>query len=232
METRKSTSIADTPEAAGQAAKFNVSGVRSLRSLSVLSCATKLARLDMRFRSAGDKTDTVQLYKWRDQGLTAEWIHRVVRQEGELLWPVQRAMKLVHCLTEGSPRLRAIFRLVQNHGVLEAADTAQYRHHQKALIVECCPLNAWCLEVVLNAALIGTRAMHAKLHDQERRSLIDNFNNPNSSLKVMIITYDIGSVGLSCYAKPKQFENEEGKLKFYDNYNVEDRDSTSPDSRI
>jgi hypothetical protein len=77
--------MADTPEVAGQAVKFIVSGVRPLRSLSVSSCATKLARLDMRFRTTGDKTDVAQLNKWRDQDLTAEWIQRLVRQEGELL---------------------------------------------------------------------------------------------------------------------------------------------------
>ncbi|KGO49252.1 SNF2-like protein [Penicillium expansum] len=151
LETRRSTYNTDAPEVAGQAVKFNTS--------------------DMRYRTTGEKTDVAQLNKWRAQGLTAEWIHRLVRQKGELLWPVQSAMKLIRYLTEGSPRLRAIFHLIQRHGVLEAADPAQYGHHQKALIVECCPLNAWYLEVVLNAALIGTRAMHAKLNEQERKKL-------------------------------------------------------------
>ncbi|KAJ5188427.1 SNF2-like protein [Penicillium cf. griseofulvum] len=153
----------------------------------------------MRYRSTGNRTSVAQLNKGRDQGLTGEWIHRVVRQEGELLWPVQSAIKLVHYLVEGSPRLRAILHLIHHYGVLEAANPAQYSHHQKALIVECCPLNAWYLEVVLNAALIGTRAMHVNLNEQERKSLVDNFNDPNSSLKIIITTYDIGSVGLNLY---------------------------------
>ncbi|KAJ5487133.1 hypothetical protein N7530_001433 [Penicillium desertorum] len=41
--------------------------------------------------------------------------------------------------------------------------------------------------------------MHAKLNDQERRSLVENFNDPKSNLKVMIITYNIGSVGLNLH---------------------------------
>ena len=131
--------------------------------------------------------------------------------------------------------LALIIRLVQNHGVLKAADTVQYGHHQRlsssnAVLMRGISRWFW------NAALIGTWAMHAKLNEQGRKSLVDNFNNPNSSLKVMIITSRTTSSQWGCratdpddYEKPKRFGNEEDKLKFYDGYSVEDRNLDSPD---
>lgn len=179
-----------------QADPFNVAGLRPLRALKILSCSTKLSRLDVLHRSVGLNTNVSQLEKWREEGVTAEWIHSVVRQNGEL--PVETAADLIAFLVEGAPKLRAILSLLQSHQVLLPPEE-QSPSHRKMLIVESCLVNAWFLEVVLNAALVGTRAMHSHLNNAERHALVDKFNEPKSALKVMVITYDIGSTGLNLH---------------------------------
>lgn len=128
--------------------------------------------------------------------MTGQWVHAVTRQPGEPI--AKTAKELVSALVDGSPRLRAILNLFETLNLLEPV-TREDETHRKMLIVESCPLNAWFIEVVLNLALIGTRTMHAKLKDTGRKALVDEFNNPTSQLKVLIITYDIGSVGLNLH---------------------------------
>lgn len=181
---------------AGQAVPFDLAGSKPLRALKVLNCATKLSRLDLRHQAVGLNTNVPQLEKWRDEGLTAEWIHCVVRQPGEL--PVKTAKDLLVYLTSGSPRLRSILYLIKIYRVLHPPDEDP-KSHRKMLIVEGCPLNAWFTEVVLNTALVSTRTMHAGLNNLERECLVDEFNNPESPLKVLVITYDIGLVGLNLH---------------------------------
>ena len=106
---------------------------------------------------------------------------------------------MISFLATGSPRLRAIFQVILDHKILYPVDRAKYGHHQKAMIVESSPLSAWYLEVVLNAALICTRVMHSGLNEEQRIKLVRDFNNPASALKVLIITYHIGSVGLNLH---------------------------------
>ena len=43
------------------------------------------------------------------------------------------------------------------------------------------------------------RHLNSNMRDTERKLLVDEFNDPKSNLSVMIITYDIGSVGLNLH---------------------------------
>jgi hypothetical protein len=81
------------------------------RDLKVLSHLTKLSHLDVRHAAVGPNTSVPQLAKWRDVGLTADWIHAVVRQMGER--PLRKAADIIAFLVEGAPKLRAIFYLLQ-----------------------------------------------------------------------------------------------------------------------
>ncbi|OQE15519.1 hypothetical protein PENFLA_c031G05294 [Penicillium flavigenum] len=57
-------------------------------------------------------------------------------------------------------------------------------------------------------------------------------SNPANSDFIPIPFMDSRGTDPDDYAKPKQFENEEDKLKFYDGCNVEDRNLDSPDGRV
>lgn len=78
-------------------------------------------------------------------------------------------------------------------------DKDRFGHHQKILIVDSCPLNAWYAEVVLRAALVDARTLHSALEPSERDTLVNEFNDPQSTLRVLITTYDMGSVGLNLH---------------------------------
>jgi superfamily II DNA/RNA helicase len=62
----------------------------------------------------------------------------------------------------------------------------QYGHHQKLLIVDSVPINAWYMEKVLRAALVDAKTLHSSLDQQERDLLVKHFNDPRSELKVLI----------------------------------------------
>ncbi|KAJ6177996.1 hypothetical protein N7519_008457 [Penicillium mononematosum] len=61
------------------------------------------------------------------------------------------------------------------------------------------PINAWYMGKVLRAALVDAKTLHSSLDQQERYLLVKHFNDPRSELKVLIMTYDVGSVGLNLH---------------------------------
>ncbi|KAJ6150103.1 Helicase C-terminal [Penicillium samsonianum] len=68
----------------------------------------------------------------------------------------------------------------------------RHGHHQKVLIVDSVPINAWYIEKVLRAALFDAQTLHSSLDQHERDQLVKKFNDPGD-LKVLITTYDVGS---------------------------------------
>lgn len=64
-------------------------------------------------------------------------------------------------------------------------------------MAETTPSNAWYLSVLLRTALIDGRVMHAGLSNRAKGDLVQLFNDPTSSFKVLIMMYDVGAVGLN-----------------------------------
>lgn len=55
------------------------------------------------------------------------------------------------------------------------------------------------METVLRAALVNARAIHSKPSIPEREVLKKKSNDPASDLQVLIITYDLGWLGLNLH---------------------------------
>ena len=104
------------------------------------------------------------------------------------------ALGYLRFLTEGSPILRSII-----HYVCEGQRFLKPRKEGKLLIVEDVPLNAAFLEWSLNLLGVETALFHSGLTQGERFALQEEFNDPNKSLSVMILMYDVGGVGINLW---------------------------------
>ncbi|QKX54988.1 uncharacterized protein TRUGW13939_02078 [Talaromyces rugulosus] len=168
-----------------------------LRKLAIANFATKLARLNAIMENIGGDTHVTTLRLWRAKGMDAEMIHQITRGKGEKL--ARTAEDLLKFLTHGSPALRLIFQELTKVKVIEKVNKERYGHHQKLIIGEVVPANAFLLETVLRACLIDARVFHADLSHQAKSLMVDMFNDAKSSLKVLIMLYDVGAVGLNLH---------------------------------
>ncbi|KAJ6176868.1 Helicase C-terminal [Penicillium canescens] len=99
----------------------------------------------------------------------------------------------------GSPCLRVALNEILVRKVLNPVNPNRWNHHQKLIVVESQPVNAWFIETVLRTLLIGVRSFHSALNAQERDTLVESFNDPKSDLRVLVMTYDVGTVGLNLH---------------------------------
>jgi len=177
-------------------AKF-ISATRSLRKLAFANFSLILARVNQAMEKVDGNTHVQTLQSWRERGYEAEFIQDLARGEGEP--KAKTAKDLLLFLCRGSPAIRLVFQEILTGKVLEKVDEVKYRHHQKLLVVEANPPPGWFLEVVLRTALIDCRMMHAGLSNKAKADLCDMFNDPKSTLRVMIILFDVSAVGLNLH---------------------------------
>ncbi|KGO68052.1 Helicase, C-terminal [Penicillium expansum] len=172
-------------------------GARHFRRLEIATCSTKLARFDAFCEKGSLSTKTEQIDNWRKAGARPEYFYRICKDETHLA--LKKAEQLLKFMASGSPRLRVIFQELLTWKILEPLNPGKWCHHQKLLVVECLPATAWFIELALRALLVGVRTLHAGLSTSDRDTLIHKFNDPESDLKVLIMTYDVGSVGLNLH---------------------------------
>ena len=174
-----------------------ISAAQPLRKLNIANFSTKLARLDALMEKAGGNTLVATLNAWRDRGFEADFVQDLTRGAGE--HKATSARELLVFLCEGSPAARLLFQEILTTKVLQKVNKAQFGHHQKLIVAESTTANAFYLQVLLRCALIDGRVMHAGFSNRAKSELIEMFNNPNSSLKVMIMMYDVGGAGLNLH---------------------------------
>lgn len=168
-----------------------------LRKLAMANFATKLARLNAIMEAIGGDTHVATLRMWRAKGMDAEMIQQITRGKGERL--AATAEGLLSFFTDGSPALRLVFQELLKAKAIDKLDKAKYGRHQKLIIGEVVPANAFFLEAVLRACLIDARVFHADLSHHAKSLMVDMFNDAKSSLKVLIMLYDVGAVGLNLH---------------------------------
>jgi hypothetical protein len=174
-----------------------ISSAGPLRKLAIANFATKMARLNAVMEHANGNTHVATLNAWRDRGFEADFIQDLTRGEGEP--KATTARELLTFLCTGSPAARLAFQEILSAKSLEKLDKARYKHHQKLIIAEIIPGNALYLQILLRCALIDARVMHAGMSNRAKGDLVDLFNDPNSTFKVMIMMYDVGAVGLNLH---------------------------------
>lgn len=164
--------------------------------MAIANFSTKMARLNLNLEAVGGNTHVDTLQKWRERGLEGEAIVGLTRGEGEP--EPKTAAEIAKYLTRGSPAVAlAMAELLEIHA-LEPLDPDRYQH-QKLIIGEATPANAYYLQAALRACLVDARILHAGLSNKAKSRLVDQFNDPNSQLKCLIMMYDVGAVGLNLH---------------------------------
>jgi hypothetical protein len=184
------------PQRFGSAGGF-IGATTALRKLAIANFSTKLARLNHIMEHLRGDTHVKTLQRWRDAGREAEFVQALTRGIGEP--ESTTAKELILYLCEGSPAARLCFQEVLAAKSLEKLDEARWKQHQKLISADSTPPCAWYLEVLLRAALIDGRVMHAGLSNRAKSELCDLFNKAESTLKVLIMMYDVGAVGLNLH---------------------------------
>lgn len=138
-----------------------------------------------------------QLAHWRTQFMAGEFIHKMTRRKGEIR-KIKLARELLRQLAYGSPAIRLVCKQILEIRAVEALEKHP-RRYQKLLIGEPHPFNAWFLEVFLREMLIDARVFHSSLDNSERAKLVKEFNDPESSTQCLIMTYDVGPIGLNLH---------------------------------
>lgn len=169
---------------------------RPLPKLMIASFSTRLALLNDRIPQARADTFSTRMASWREKGLTDTFIWTVANTLGGD--SPKTGLDMLKFLTDGSPALRLAFQLLKEWWILEPL-TEKIASHQKMIIAVSMPVFAWFLEVVFQTALIGTAVFHSGLTHQQRIELTKAFNDRTSSLKVLIMTYDVEAVGLNLH---------------------------------
>ncbi|RDW62917.1 uncharacterized protein DSM5745_10028 [Aspergillus mulundensis] len=168
-----------------------------LRRLGMAAFSTKMARLNAVMESSKGNTFVETLRLWRAKQLNASFIHDLTRGEGEQR--ANTANDLISYLVEGCPVARLVCQEILAIKALEPVNKEFFGHHQKLIVGEVLPANAFYLQEILRACLIDARVFHADLSHQARSQMVDLFNNPQSTLKVLIMLYDVGSIGLNLH---------------------------------
>jgi hypothetical protein len=121
----------------------------------------------------------------------------MTRRKGEIS-RIKIARELIRHLAYGSPAIRLVCKQILEIRAVEALEKNS-RRYQKLLIGESLPLNAWFLETFLREMLIDARVFHSSLDNSERAKLVKEFNDPESSIQCLIMTYDVGAIGLNLH---------------------------------
>ncbi|KAH0346279.1 hypothetical protein KCU83_g7430, partial [Aureobasidium melanogenum] len=168
-----------------------------LRKLSLANFSTKMARLDATMERLHGNTHVATLQKWREAGKEAEFLVELTRGAGET--KPQTAAEIAQFLAKGSPTMSLVCREILAARIIDPLDPEKYKQHQKLIIGEATPANAYWIMSTLRALNIDARILHAGLSNKAKAEMVDMFNNPKSSLKVLIMMYDVGAYGLNLH---------------------------------
>ena len=95
---------------------------------------------------------------------------------------------LLAFLTDGSPQLRISYSIVRQ---------VCYKENGKLLVTEDIPFCAKLYKDGLRAAWAHAEVLRSNLSHKQRKKLFEEFNDPDSSIKVLIMMYDVASQGLN-----------------------------------
>jgi hypothetical protein len=71
--------------------------------------------------------------------------------------------------------------------VIDPLDPAGYKQHQKLIVGEATPANAYWIMSTLRALQIDARILHAGLFNKAKADMVDLFDDPISTLRVLIM---------------------------------------------
>lgn len=138
----------------------------------------------------GRSTLVEDLDAFRGSEYGVDWFVQLVWRPGDI--PITNRAELIRFLCYGSPKLRYILRQIRDH-LLSGEE-----NKNKLLILEDVPVTPWFYELALQELHIPAATLHSGIRDpRERQKLIDEFNDPDSPLRVLIIMYNISAQGVN-----------------------------------
>lgn len=167
-----------------------------LRKLAMATFSTKMARLNAMLSHFGGNTHVKTLQSFREEDREAEFIYHLTRGPTEI---AETASELVHYLVQGSPVMRQVFQELYQIKAIEPLDKKKYQAHQKLILGEVSPANAYFVQCVLRAAGVDARVLHSGLSNKGKSDMVKLFNDPTSRFKCIIMMYDVGAVGLNLH---------------------------------
>jgi hypothetical protein len=156
-----------------------------LRKLAIAAASTKLARLDRELEACGYSSLVEDMDGYRSLNHDLTWMVGLVHQPTEGARPTTRLGEIRYML-EGSPLGRFLFGKVKD--CLD--DTSNSK--KKILCIEDIPLSGWNWETLLKAVYVDVKVLYSSTSTTERQKAVDDFNDPNSSLKVLVLLYNVG----------------------------------------
>ncbi|KAG9903748.1 DUF1765-domain-containing protein, partial [Aureobasidium melanogenum] len=105
----------------------------------------------------------------------------------------------VEVFGKGSPISALAMAELLEMRALDKLDPDGLGHHQKLIIGEATPANAYYLQAALRACLVDARILHTSLSNTAKARLVDKFNDAKDALKCLIMMYDVGAVGLNLH---------------------------------
>lgn len=168
-----------------------------LRRLALANFSTKVARLNANMERMEGDTHVSTLQKWRESGKEADFLVDITRTKAERK-PTTAAEVSVY-LAKGSPTLAHLCRVILTGHIVEPLAPELYNNHQKMIAAEVTPANAYYTQAVLRSVQIDARILHAGLSNKAKANMVKEFNDPESSLKILIMMYDVGAAGLNLH---------------------------------
>ncbi|KAI0885784.1 SNF2 family N-terminal domain-containing protein [Annulohypoxylon maeteangense] len=102
-------------------------------------------------------------------------------------------------------RKSPILRYILHHVKEKVLDRKPGEKIKKLLIIEARPILAYYYEIVLQFLLINCRTLHAGLSGEQRRELIDSFNDDGDhSCQILIQMYSVGFAGSNLHKSCSQ----------------------------
>ncbi|KAG9588870.1 hypothetical protein KCU77_g5245, partial [Aureobasidium melanogenum] len=160
--------------------------------MAIAKSSTKMVRLNANLEAV----ETLQKWRERERGLEGEAVAEVTR--------VRASPSPSQLLRSQYLRKNSAISALAMPGLLgfmpcSKLDPDGLGHHQKLIIGEATPVNAYYLQAALRSCLVDARILHAGLSNQARARLVDKFNDPKDPLKCLIMMYDVDAVGLNLH---------------------------------
>ncbi|KAH0264376.1 hypothetical protein KCU91_g12087, partial [Aureobasidium melanogenum] len=168
-----------------------------LRRLALANFSPKMARLNANMERMEGDTHVSTLQKWREDGKEADFLVDITRTQAERR--PRTAAEVSTYLAKGSPTLALLSKEILAGHILDPLDPEKYKNHQKLIVAEGTPANAYWIQTYLRSLGIDARVLHAGLSNKAKAAMVDLFNDPKSSLKVLIMMYDVGAAGLNLH---------------------------------
>ena len=164
----------------------------SLRQLIMFNLFIMLFRLNDVLKKTEFDILMNNMQLFRQKGLIVLKIFPLVQRKKDR--DIQTSFQLLEFFIFDASKIRYVFQKICQYVLPITKHSKNGKSKtRKLFITKDIPMNSFYLKCVCNMVYIETRILHAGLSDQEKMQLVQQFNDPNYSLWVLIIQYQISA---------------------------------------